>query len=50
MTLSDKNWSISLLQKLEEEFTKLQKLADVIVWQFIKFVATLNDLKVNKIE
>lgn len=49
MTLTDKYRWITLLQKLEEEFTKLQKLEDVIVWQFIKFVVTLNDLMVDEI-
>ena len=37
--LTDKKWSINLLQKFE----------DVINWQYLKLVATQNDLKVNKI-
>ena len=49
VTLNDLNWLISLLQKLEEHLTKFQKFKDVIMWQFIKFVAALNDLEVNKI-
>ena len=48
MTLTHKNLSISLFQKLAEDLTKFRRFDDVIIWPFINFMVTLNDLEVNK--